>query len=247
MSPDAPARGVVADPALNARYRDLLRQSLPPSLAPMIPFFCDLTRLHTLAAMLDRWLDAGPNGRAEQVLNVGCGPLASELFVAALRGRRIASFDYTPAFVAAGERLQAAGLLPGVEIAQGDAMTATFAPARFDAVILHDVLYERALDLGELLPRYRRFLAPGGLLYLDFMNLRVRWLWRLLGREKAYRRYAPADVAALLARNGFTMLERRPVRPQRGLMKHVVHGLLSVIGESNAFAVAARRDGDRAP
>ena len=50
MSPDAPARGVVADPALNARYRDLLRQSLPPSLAPMIPFFCDLTRLHTLAA-----------------------------------------------------------------------------------------------------------------------------------------------------------------------------------------------------
>lgn len=247
MSSDAPGRGIVEDHALKARYRDVLRESLPPSLAPLIPFFCDLTRLHTLAAMLDKWLDTGPGGRSTRVLNVGCGPLASELFVAALRDRRIVSFDYTPAFVATGQRLQAEGLLPGVEIAQGDAMTASFAPAHFDAVILHDVLYEQALDLADLLPRYRRFLAPGGLLYLDFMNMRVRWLWRLLGREKAYRRYEPDAVVALLACNGFAVLEQCPVRPQRGLVKRVVHGLLRGIGESNAFAVAARRDRLPAP
>ncbi len=240
MSSDAAPHGVVADPALTARYVDVLRQTLPPSLTPLVQFFADLTRLRTLAAMLDLWLDAGPCGRATRVLNIGCGPLASELFIARLRDRRIVSFDYTPAFVAVGLRLQAEGRLADVEIAQGDAMTAVFAPASFDALILHDVLYEQALDLADILPRYRPCLAPEGLLYLDFMNLRVRWLWRLLGREKAYRRYDPAEVDALLRRNGFTILERRPVRPQRGLMKRLLHGVLGMVGESNAFAIAAR-------
>lgn len=243
--PPAPAspRGVLRDPALLALYTEQLHAALPPELLPLAPFFADLSRLDTLAALLDQHLDSGPRGRASSVLNLGCGPMATELFCGALQGRSITSVDYTPAFVDFGHRLQARGLLPGVSIAQGDVMTAEWPEAGFDAILLHDILYEDALDLALLLPRLKRFLAPGGLVLLDVMDVRVRPLWRLLGREHGYRRYSMTEVEQALARSDLTEIARRPAPPRAGLARSVLHLALRTAGLSNAVAFAARRNG----
>ncbi len=230
------------DPDLALRYRAALEGALPAELQRFVPFFGDLTRLETLAAMLDAHLDSGPGGRAERVLNLGCGPLAAELFIACLQGRDITAVDYTPDFVAAGQALQASGLLPRVTVQQGDVTAMHWDDASFDAIVIHDLLYEAALDANTLIPRLARSLRPGGLMYLDVMDSRVRGLWRLLGRERGYRRYHPRAVAAVLASSGLVPLERRPLRPRGGVLRVLPHVALRAFGLSNAVAIAARRD-----
>lgn len=234
--------GVLRGGNLPARYRDLLQGALPPDLRPLAPFFADLSRLDTLAALLDKHLDHGPRGRAERVLNLGCGPMASELFCGALHGRKIVSVDYTPAFVAFGKQLQAMGLLPEVMILQADAMTAEWPDGWFDAILLHDIMYEDALNLHLLLPRLSRFLAPGGLVVLDVMDARLHWLWKLMGREHAYRRYTLAEVRQAIRASGMTEIAQVAVPPRAGLARQTLYLALRAFGLSNAVAFVARRN-----
>jgi len=226
---------------LPGRYAEALRQSLPPDLQPLAPFFADLSRLDTLAEMLDQHLDTGPHGAARRILNVGCGPMATELFCGALQGREMVSIDYTQAFVAFGHHLQSERLLTGVEIVHADIMAAIWPEGHFDAILLHDILYEDALDIADLLPKLSTFLISGGYVYLDVMDARVRWLWRLLGRERSYRRYTQGELSTALHRAGLSEIERQPLRPRGGLVRQVLHRLLRCGGVSNAFALSTRK------
>jgi SAM-dependent methyltransferase len=245
MSSDrAPAAsGVLRDPALHARFSAQLARALPADLQPLSPFFADLSRLETLASLLDRHLDHGPGGRAQRILNLGCGPMVTELFCGVLQGRQFVSVDYTPAFVDFGKALQSEGLLPDVTILQADVTVAVWPPGHFDAILMHDLLYEDALDVAQLLPRLEQFLAPGGLVVFDVMDARLRGLWRLMGREHGYRRYRMAEVEAALQRAGLTEIDRRPAAPRAGLARAAIHRCLRTLGLSNAVAFAARKGG----
>jgi SAM-dependent methyltransferase len=225
-----------------ARYQTLLHDHLPDTFRPFAPFFANTRRLETMAGMLHRHFD----GTGKAVLNAGCGPFASEIFVSALQHHKIEAFDYTPEFATFFDIFRKEGLLDGVRFFNADAMSVSYPNERFDLLIMHDLLYETALDLDAILTRYIPFLARGGFVYFDFMNARLRALWRLLGKEKQYRRYDPQMVRDLLGRHGLTVVEWRAVRSGSTGPTGAFHALLHTTGTANAFAVLAQRKvGDR--
>lgn len=235
------SEGLVHD-AYRPRYRAILRANLPPDLQGFDTFFANGYRLSTLGRLLARHLPPGEG----PVLNLGCGPFASEIFVGALQGRPVFAVDYERSFAPFYGLFRREGVLPQVTFALGNVETIAFAPGRFAALLMHDLLYESALDLDRLLARHAAALVPGGLLYCDVMSTRTRRLWTLLGRERGYRRYGKDEVQAVLARHGFTTLECIPSigSPSR-LVRAGEGALWRVTGLSNATALVARRDGGR--
>lgn len=224
------------------RYRAILRANLPPDFQGFETFFANEYRLGTLGRLLARHLPPGQGA----VLNLGSGPFASEIFVGALQGRPVFAVDYERAFAPFYRLFRREGVLPQVTFALGNVETIAFAPGRFAALLMHDLLYESALDLDRLLARHAAALAPGGLLYCDVMSTRTRRLWTLLGRERGYHRYGKDEMQAILARHGFTIVDCVPSigSPSR-LVRAGERVLWRLTGLSNATAVVGRRDGAR--
>jgi SAM-dependent methyltransferase len=219
------------------RYEMLLRQHLPSRFAGFAGFFSNMDRLETMASILGRHF----SGTGRAILNAGCGTFATEIFVAAFQNQHITSFDYTVEFAPFAEIFRSEGVLRDTTFMQADAMTVTFEPQSFDLIVMHDLLYEKALHLDALMVRYRVFLAPGGLVYFDFMNKRLRWIWALLAKEKQYRRYDRREVLAILARHDMEIIEQRPVKPSGSSRKAAFHWVLrNIFRTSNAIAVVAR-------
>ncbi|CAN7593014.1 hypothetical protein [Rhizobium sp. LjRoot254] len=232
--------GTMPAPLIRSEYREhyrgVLLRHLPPNLSAFSAFFANTKRLETMAGMLQRHF----HGTGNAVLNIGCGPFASEIFVAALQHQAVHALDYTPEFAVFFDIFRDEGVLEGVSFANTDVMMADFPLARFNLIVMHDLLYETALELDTLLARLLPLLAADGLLYIDFMNAHLHWLWMLLGKEKQYRRYRPRDVWGLLDRHGLAVLEHRPVLPSAGGLTALFHRLLRAFGTSNAIAVVAR-------
>jgi len=220
------------------RYEEILERNLPPSFAVFGEFFAGTQRLHTLGAMLESHVA----GDGKQVLNIGSGAFATEIFVAALQGQTITAVDYTPEFAPFYDLFRREGHLQTTQFQQADAMEIEFEPESLDLIILHDVLYEPALDLEALVDRLRPFLKPGGLLFLDFVNSRTLWIWKLLGRPNQFRRYDPRRVRAFLEGTGFEIVDwRRPQRSSSRLVR-LFHALLwHILRASNNYAVLARK------
>lgn len=190
----------------SAEYARILRDCLPPQLQPLAGFFSYPDRLKVLAALLAKHLAARPGN----VLNVGCGPFATEFFVLPLRPHRIVSFDYTRGFVPVYLALTRRGHLANTEFLIGDAMALEFRPASFDLIVMHDLLYEPALDFERMLVKYDRYLRPGGLLYLTVLDRGTRWIWKLLAREKPHVRYSLPAVRSRFERAGYRVLDCLP-------------------------------------
>ncbi|WP_075292057.1 methyltransferase domain-containing protein [Pararhizobium arenae] len=219
-----------------ARYEALLHDNLPETFKSFAPFFANMRRLETMAGMLRRHV----KGTGKMVLNAGCGPFASEIFVGALQQQKIESFDYTLEFARFFEIFRNEGLLEDVSFSTANAMVVSYPEKRFHLIVMHDLLYEVALDLDTVLSRYVPYLAPDGLVYFDFMNARLRPLWRVLGKEKRYRRYDPQDVRAILERHGLAIVEWQALRSGATGPTAAFHLLLRMFGTANAFAVLAR-------
>ncbi len=235
--PGADSRGFVRT-EFRDRYEEILRERLSPEMQGFSAFFSKLARLETLAAMLRRHLPPG-DGAA---LNIGSGPFAAEIFVAALQDRWMVAIDYTRAFAPFYGIFRAEGVLPRTSFMQADALTIAFRPAVFDAVLIHDVLYETGLDAAELVGRFAPTLRPGGLLYLDFMNAGTERLWRWLGKERAYRRYRPRDVLRIVEKAGFEVIEIEPHSGSDHPAVRLFHWVLwTVLRTSNTYAVVARK------
>lgn len=231
------SRPLFANLAYRDAYVSKLRRGLPESFQPFAAFFGNLERLATLAAMLD-----GRLGKDALTLNVGCGPFAAEIFVPALQGGRVVSFDYTAEFAPFLHAFRADGHLANTLFLRADALTVAFRPASFDAILIHDVLYETGLDLGALLARHVPALKPGGLVYLDVMDTRLGRLWRLLGKERDYRRYRLDDVTATLEAHGLRLVETRPaIGARRGPVRLAHQALWRATGLSNAVGMIAEK------
>lgn len=221
-------------------YASILRQCLAPDLRHFITFFSDTRRLRVMAQMLQRHLTGLTPGR---VLNIGCGPFATEYFVRCLHAHGIVSFDYTAGFAPAYAALKARGHLGNTCFMIADALTVEFRPQSFCAIIMHDILYEPALDAARLIARFDGSLRPGGLVFLSVQDMRTRWIWRLAGRERAYKRYELPAVQALLRAQGYEVLECRPSSLEtRGRLNQTFRKLLwHVFGLANQHAIIARK------
>lgn len=221
------------------RYEEILARNLPPGFSAFADFFSGTQRLHTLGAICARHV----RGKGLHVLNVGSGPFAIEIFVEAMQGQSIVALDYTPEFAPFHPLFRSEGHLSGTEFLQADVMTQEFDANAFDMIILHDVLYETALDLGAVIRRLDRFLKPGGLLFFDFVNARTRWIWRMLGRPDRFRRYDPGQVRALLQELDHEIVVWRPTHGARHPAVRVVHAALRAAGTANNYAVLSRKAG----
>ena len=134
------------------------------------------------------------------------------------------------------------GLLAATTFVRADANTVTYSAGSFDLIVFHDIFYETALNVPDILIRYSDFLKPGGFVYLDFMSQDTAWLWKLIGRERKYRRYTIAQIRNALEESGFDLLD---MRRSSGASNHVViflnWALWIVSRTSNALALVARK------
>lgn len=223
-------------------YEEALRESLGPNLRPFAAYYADARRVRTLANLLARHF----HGRTGPVLNVACGAFSIEYLVLALRHHDIVSFDYTRGFAPAYRALRERGELANTLFFIGDARLVEFQPDSFDLVIMNDLLYEPLLSLDTLVPKYDRYLRPGGLLFLTVVDVRTRWIWKALGRGQPFRRYAIPAVLALLHEHGYRVLDCVPsaLDSQRRLGRLFRRALWNGFRLSNEWAiVAAKGDG----
>ena len=220
------------------RYQALLHENLPPPLKDFAAFFANLNRLRTMSAMLEKHVGV----KSRTILNVGSGTFAAEIFSASFQDRQISSFDYTEGFAGLYRVFRGEGLLATTTFAGADANKVTYRAGSFDLVVFHDIFYENALNVPDVLIRYRDFLKPGGFVYLDFMNQNTAWLWKLIGKERKYKRYTVTQIRSALEESGFDLLEMR--RSSGAAIRAVIFlnwALWTIFGTSNAFALVARK------
>ena len=220
------------------RYRAILEEQLPLSLKPFAGFFSNLKRLVTMSEMLDKHVGA----HSKTILNAGSGTFAAEIFSSGFQNRQITSFDYTEAFADLYPVFRAEGHLSTTTFARADANTVTFPAESFDLIVFHDIFYESALNIPDVLFRYRDFLKPGGYVFLDFMNMDTALLWRLIGKERQYKRYSRAQIDKALHDSDLELLEiRRSSGSSNRAVIFLNWALWTFFRTSNAFAVMARK------
>jgi SAM-dependent methyltransferase len=220
------------------RYQALLLEYLPPPLKDFAAFFANLNRLRTMSAMLEKHVGV----KSKTILNVGSGTFAAEIFSASFQNRQISAFDYTEGFAGLYRVFRGEGLLTTTTFAGADANKVTYPAGSFDLVVFHDIFYETALNVPDVLIRYRDFLKPGGFVYLDFMNQNTAWLWKLIGKERKYKRYTLAQIRSALQESGFDLLEmRRSSGASNPVVIFLNWALWIVFRTSNAFALVARK------
>ena len=225
-----------APPLSLQRYRSLLESSLTSPLVELVPFFCNLKRLEMLQTLLKRHVTEAPR----RVLNVGSGPFATECFSTSLAASEFTSLDYTSGFDAVYQALRDSGHLTNTDFFVASATEVDFEPAYFDLILMHDLLYEPALDAPALINHYHRFLKPGGYFFFDVMDCRIGPLWRALGREKSHRRYALPALRNDISHN-FEVLEVRPYLGLWGPVDVMLRRLLwHTVGLANNFAFLIR-------
>ena len=222
------------------RYEKKLADNLPAGFTQFADFFAGTQRLRTLGAMLERHV----TGTGLEVLNVGSGPFATEIFVRSMAAQRVLAVDYTPEFAPFHALFRQDGHLKNTTFLRADITTENFGTDRFDLIILHDILYETALDMDSVVTRLKATLRPGGMIFLDFVNARTAWIWHLMGRRTPFRRYDPRDVRRLLTHAGFRIVDWRPTHGAKSLSARAVHRALRLAGAANNYAVLARLPGD---
>jgi len=215
------------------RYEQVLAENLPENFMQFADFFSGTQRLHTLGSICATHVTR----KGLTILNVGSGPFATEIFVEALQDQTVVALDYTPEFEPFHALFQQEGYLEGTSFLRSDVMTEEFDEAQFDLIILHDILYEQALDMEAVISRLSLFLKPGGMVFFDFVNTRTAWIWRMLGKPNRFRRYDPRRVKSFLSRSGFEIMEWRPTHGAKNPVVRMMHATLRLFGVSNNYAV----------
>lgn len=220
------------------RYETLLAENLPASFTQFSDFFSGLHRLKTLGNMLEMHFKKQKGA----VLNVGSGPFASEIFVSALQQQNIIAIDYTPEFAPFHSIFRKDGHLLTTEFQEADAMAIEFETSQFDLIILHDVLYEPALDMEKLTTRLQAYLKPDGLIFIDFVNSRTRWIWKMMGKKDHFRRYNPKHTKDFFSKAGFEILDWRPTHRSKSTLVSMLHVFLWYgFRASNNYAFLAKK------
>lgn len=231
--------GVLLDPRID-EYVAITASCLDAEMKGYAPFFADHRRLRVVAELLHRHFRGG------LVLNVGAGCCAIEFFLRQLRSSHVVAFDFEPRFAPVYTGLRKAGHLANTDFFIGDAMRVGFA-RKFDLLLMHDLLYDQALDLSKLLDSLDPYLGNGGLLCFSVQDERARRLWQLLGQERdyRYRRYALPQVREELRRRGYELIECLPSALEaRGRLNQLFKRLLWTVARiSNQHTFLARKSG----
>lgn len=126
----------------------------------------------------------------QAVLDAGCGSGVKSIQLAH-RGYRVLGLDFSGVILGhARDAAKAAGLSDRVEFRQGDLTSLDFPDASIRRIVCWGVLMH-VPAIEKAVAELARVVAPGGVLVVSEGNLRsiqavkLRWLKRLLGRERA--------------------------------------------------------------
>lgn len=148
----------------------------------------------------------------DSVLDLGTGT-GQMLQLLGTRARRAVGLDVSPAMLAvARANLDSAGLRH-VQLRQGDLYALPGDLARFDLVILHQVLHFMD-DPARAVREAARVLKPGGrIVIVDFAPHHEE----TLRTEHAHRRlgFSPREIEAMLAESGLNLISSRDIRPDQ--------------------------------
>ncbi len=124
------------------------------------------------------------------ILDAGCGSCAKSVLLAA-RGFRVTATDFSPsALELAADTVRARGFEDRITLQREDLLSLSFPDGAFRYILCWGVLMHIP-DLQRALAELTRVLAPGGVLVVSEGNMfsiqavALRWLKRLLGRERA--------------------------------------------------------------
>lgn len=140
----------------------------------------------------------GPPG-PDPVLDAGCGSAVKSIQLAR-RGYKVLGLDFSAAILPhARASAEAQGLADRMEFRQGDLTRLEFADGTFRRIICWGVLMH-VPAVADAIRELSRVLAPGGILVVSEGNMRslqavkLRWVKRLLGRERAEVLRTPAGI-----------------------------------------------------
>lgn len=153
-------------------------------------------------------------GRADQVLEIGCGTGTTALRLAP-GVARLAATDVSPEMIAIAREKAATQGCSNVEFNVATAAQTLGAEGSYDAVLAFNVLHLLE-DRTQVLAQIRRHLKPGGLLIsktacLTEMNPLVRLavpLMRLIGKAPYVSFFSAAELEAEIAAANFEIVER---------------------------------------
>lgn len=133
------------------------------------------------------------------ILDVGCGVCAHTVRLAR-RGYRVQAVDFSESALAmARDYLAAQGLSDQITLGRENLLDLSFPDESFDYLLCWGVLMHIP-DVERAIVELARVVRPGGVLVVSEGNmsapeaLGLRWLKRILGREKATVKQVPAGV-----------------------------------------------------
>lgn len=135
----------------------------------------------------------------DPVLDAGCGTAVKSILLAR-RGYHVIGIDFSAAILPyALASAEAAGQLERTEFRQGDLTQLEFPSAGVHRIVCWGVLMH-VPAVGKAVAELSRILAPGGTLVVSEGNMRsvqaviLRWLKRILRRERAEVLHSPAGI-----------------------------------------------------
>jgi ubiquinone/menaquinone biosynthesis C-methylase UbiE len=168
--------------------------------------------------------------RDATILDAGCGSCAKSVLLAA-RGFRVVATDFSAsALELAKETVRAQGFEDRITLQREDLTALSFPDGTFQYVLCWGVLMHIP-DLQRALSELVRVLAPGGVLVISEGNMfsvqavLLRWLKRMLGRERAEVTKTSAGI------------EYRAVTDQGGLVTRQMD-MAWLVGEGKRLGLA---------
>jgi len=178
-------------------------EALAQALEAHTDLVAEMARLHT----------------GQHVLDVGCGIGAPALRIAERFGCHVTAVNTSHEQLRQGKRLvEERGMARRVHIAKGDARALDFSDASFDAIVCLEAAGDICVaeeDKARLVRELHRVLRPGG--YVGFSDLAMRTCPKPEDDRvlKAVLYHSGAELvsdwAALFARHGFTVVDRRDI------------------------------------
>ena len=152
-------------------------------------------------------------GKAENILDIGCGEGELCSYLAKTTGKRITGMDVSGSGFKKAKKLAARIKIPNlVECVEGNAAKMPcFKDGEFDAVIIAYTLHHIERE-GEALSEIRRVLKAGGkMIVADYV---------ITGDTKAdgCHKYVLLDIEMLIRKAGFRLLESEQLEPDLALL-----------------------------